>query len=619
MRVSAALLLLLSLLGGLLTVPALADEEPAVTTKVEGRLVLLLDSSGSMKEPAAGGGTKIDAAKQALTDVVGKLPDDAEVGMRVFGATVFDRDDKGACTDTQNVVPVGPLDREALAAEIEKYKPYGETPIGNALKGAAQDVGGEGKRTIVLLSDGEPTCAPDPCKVARDLRKNGVDLTVNVVGLDVSGAARKALQCVARAGGGTYYDVNDPDELAGSMVSVSVRALREFALTGEPVEGGETASEALPLEPGQYTDRLAAGQTARYYELAKEPGAGLRVSATARPESSGSSLEGFDLTLSTPEGASCAEASVSRTNVLGEREIVSAGLAYLPGVTPYADETCEKADRLLLEVAYDNTEVDKAYELLVAEQPAVRRPASLPGAVEDAEPFTKPARVAGDPEPVLGGADFNSAPELAPGVYSDTIRPGEQLAYKVPVAWGQAARVTVTAEPDALAAEELDSNGNTVGLSGYNPVRQKLNLLADAALGVEQGGFYNGEEPHRMTMALAPVGLRNVESGSIFVRDQNLAGDYFFTVEMARFDEGTKFAAPLRIEVELEGDVSGVPEFDEPEASASPEPQPESGDDEAAAEDDGSDFLLPALGLLVVLAGVVGLGWWAMRRRTPRG
>ena len=80
-----------------------------------------------------------------------------------------------------------------------------------------------------------------------------------------------------------------------------------------------------------------------------------------------------------------------------------------------------------------------------------------------------------------------------------------------------------------------------------------------------------------MTMALAPVGLRNVESGSIYVKDQNLAGDYYVTVEMARFDEGTKFAAPLRIEVELDGDVSGAPVFDEPEASASPEAEPGAG------------------------------------------
>jgi len=90
-------------------------------TEVDGRLMLVLDSSGSMKEPVSGGGTKIDAAKKALKEVAAELPDDAEVGMRVFGAKVFSAKDKGACTDTQNVVPVG-------------------------------------KRTILLLSDGEPTC-----------------------------------------------------------------------------------------------------------------------------------------------------------------------------------------------------------------------------------------------------------------------------------------------------------------------------------------------------------------------------------------------------------------------------------------------------------------------------
>ena len=45
---------------------------------------------------------------------------------------------------------------------------------GSALKGAAEDLGTEGKRTIVLLSDGEPTCSPDPCKVAKDLRAHRV-------------------------------------------------------------------------------------------------------------------------------------------------------------------------------------------------------------------------------------------------------------------------------------------------------------------------------------------------------------------------------------------------------------------------------------------------------------
>ncbi len=200
MRVLSVLLAAASALAlSLLAAPtASADEEPG--SQSPGRLVLVLDSSGSMKEPAGGGSTKIDAARAALTRVAEELPDDAEVGVRVFGAEVFSRRDAGACTDTQNVVPVGPLDRAALTEAVAAYRPYGETPIGNALRGAARDLGpaaaGE-QRTIVLLSDGEPTCAPDPCKVARDLTRQGIDLSINVVGLDVSGPARKALQCGA--------------------------------------------------------------------------------------------------------------------------------------------------------------------------------------------------------------------------------------------------------------------------------------------------------------------------------------------------------------------------------------------------------------------------------------
>jgi Ca-activated chloride channel family protein len=59
--------------------------------------------------------------------------------------------------------------RSALRQALRTYRPYGETPIGFALQEAAEDLGDEGRRTVVLVSDGEPTCDPDPCEVARDL------------------------------------------------------------------------------------------------------------------------------------------------------------------------------------------------------------------------------------------------------------------------------------------------------------------------------------------------------------------------------------------------------------------------------------------------------------------
>ena len=180
-----------------------------------------------MKERAAAGETKIAAAKKALNRVIGSLPDDQSVGLRVYGAKVFSRDQPGACTDSQLVVPVDTSNRDKLRSAVASYRPYGETPIGHALQEAGKDLGGEGKRTIVLVSDGEPTCDPDPCEVARDLSQQGVDLKIDVVGLDVDGAARDKLRCIAGAGNGTYYDVDSSEEFAASLEKLATRARKQ--------------------------------------------------------------------------------------------------------------------------------------------------------------------------------------------------------------------------------------------------------------------------------------------------------------------------------------------------------------------------------------------------------
>ena len=61
---------------------AQSEEEPAPS------LLLIMDSSGSMNAGDGSGGTKIQAAKTALNGVVDALPDDSQVGLRVY-ATVF--------------------------------------------------------------------------------------------------------------------------------------------------------------------------------------------------------------------------------------------------------------------------------------------------------------------------------------------------------------------------------------------------------------------------------------------------------------------------------------------------------------------------------------------------
>ena len=277
--VAAASVLLLSL-G--LSAPAQADNGDP------GKLMLVLDSSGSMKEDV-GGTTKIAAAKDALGTVIDKLPADQEVGLRVYGAKVFSAKDKGACTDSQRAVDLGTSNRPDLKSAVAKYKPYGETPTGYALQQAGKDLGSDGQRTIVLVSDGESTCSPDPCKVAAQLADDGIQLRIDVVGLDVSGKARDQLQCIAGSGNGTYYDAQDADDLVSALDTLATRAARPYESIGKKITGSQKASSAPKISAGDWRDTLGgAGSENRelFYKLSEfDPKSTLHISATRRFQS----------------------------------------------------------------------------------------------------------------------------------------------------------------------------------------------------------------------------------------------------------------------------------------------------------------------------------------------
>ncbi|MBA3523149.1 MAG: VWA domain-containing protein, partial [Geodermatophilaceae bacterium] len=190
-----------TLLGGLIT-GLLGMASVAAEETPDAQLEIVLDSSGSMGAADPGGGTKIEAARAALNGAVDVLPDEAAVGVRVYGGR-YDDEARG-CTDTRLVTPLGPLDRTASKAAFAGLRPLGYTPIAFSLEQAATDFTTQGPRTIVLVSDGEETCGGNPCEVARTLAQAGVDLRVDTVGYAADPATRQQLQCIAEATGGQY-------------------------------------------------------------------------------------------------------------------------------------------------------------------------------------------------------------------------------------------------------------------------------------------------------------------------------------------------------------------------------------------------------------------------------
>jgi len=262
--------------------PARADDpkKPA--------MVLLLDASGSMNEPDGHGSTKMAAAKAALKTIIAQLPPTVQVGLRVYGHRVPSQPDHAkACQDTEIISPVAPLDRAALTAAVDRFSAKGETPIGLSLQQAAKDLPAGTSGSIVLVSDGEDSCAPpEPCAVAKDLKASGLQLTVNTVGLKVDAAARTQLTCISQATGGTYTDVQDTSKLADSLGQIASRSARTASLAaGQPVEGAPALEQAPKLTAGTYSDTVLAGETIYYaVDLAAGQTAKVRITVDGRTQ-----------------------------------------------------------------------------------------------------------------------------------------------------------------------------------------------------------------------------------------------------------------------------------------------------------------------------------------------
>lgn len=243
-----------SILSTVVPAPALAEQtETADLPKVE----LVLDVSGSMGTNDIGGRSRISAAKQAFDEVVDALPEGTEFGIRVLGATYPGKDKSIACRDTQQIVPVGQVDRNTAKAVIATLKPTGYTPIGLALRGAANDLGTDGSnRRIVLITDGEDTCAPpDPCDVARELAAQGLHLVVDTLGLAPDDKTRQQLLCIAAATGGSYASAETPEQLTGRIKQLVDRTKQANVVPPATVAGTAQCAQAPLLSPGVYTDR----------------------------------------------------------------------------------------------------------------------------------------------------------------------------------------------------------------------------------------------------------------------------------------------------------------------------------------------------------------------------
>ncbi len=210
---------------------------------------VILDARGSMYRKLDGRFRYV-IAREVLDDLLANtLPDGIGFALRVFG----NREPSSCRSDLE--VPLGVLERDAARAVVAgiEPQPYASTPIADSLSGGAADLGAaSGRRTVVLVTDGEESCDGGVEAAIDTLRASGVETQLNVIGFDFDAddreAAREQFRRWAERGGGLYYDAGSARELAESLaeattapvpfdvVSAAGTVVATGVVNGEPVE-----------------------------------------------------------------------------------------------------------------------------------------------------------------------------------------------------------------------------------------------------------------------------------------------------------------------------------------------------------------------------------------------
>lgn len=224
--------------------------------------MIILDASGSMHEEIDGR-EKVDIAKDVIETIVKKLGEGAKVGLRVYGHRYNSLDEK-ADTDTELVIPVGPLKPEQFMAKVRLLKSKGKTPLTLSLMETIKDIASVETEldlvTIVLTDGGESTRGAKPYDAAAKLAASRKGMKVHVVGFDINEDDwREQLEKTAAAGNGQYFHVKKASDLLSALQLVTVGGADYQLLdkAGKVVHAGKLG-DRKELPEGKYTISISA-------------------------------------------------------------------------------------------------------------------------------------------------------------------------------------------------------------------------------------------------------------------------------------------------------------------------------------------------------------------------
>ena len=564
-------------LFALLAVPQAAAEDAPSTS-------VIIDASGSMLAPDAGGQTRMDAAKQATEGLLNDLPKEQRLSLLTYGTQTGSGDEEKAagCQDVTTLVPMGG-NRAEMVSKVKGLNPRGYTPIGKSLQQAEKELPSQGARQIVLVSDGIDTCAPPPvCEVAKQIRERGVDIVINVIGLNVDEQARSELQCVAKEGGGSYADAKDAASLKEQLVLKSTRNLQGYKAGGEQAHGAPTAAEARPIEAGGMKD--GKPDPKHYQDLMPAVGNNPDKQLHWKVKLEKGERLGIGYILPPPPVAGISLGSIAfmETKITGAKDLPCMdkykqgsianefshplegfALSYVVGENP----SCGPGD---YDISLERSgglggNHDLPVEFMLWKVP------KADGATSTSAPPTdtpKPeklevGRSTGKLPTALGPSD---APTVKPGTYDAEIVPGEMLWFKVPVAEGQRLQMSFDVPPIDLENKDvIEGIGRRIEWSVMGPTFYPVDTKALKENDSNDHGMdVNDREAVTASTTTLPVRWGNMNSSDSDISGGFVSGEQYVALRyntlFRRADEHTQsIPVKFRIAVAATGEAEKAP------------------------------------------------------------
>lgn len=187
--------------------------------------IIILDASGSMTG-------KLDNTIKIKTarDIINKTflsnwNTDIDLGLMAYGHR-----EKNNCDDIETLQTISTFDNEKIVTVMNEINPKGKSPIGASLKKAADILRyTEDAATVFLISDGGENCNADPCAIAKELEKQGINFEANVISFNAnknkaSKVSYDQLKCIADSTGGTFYEASDTASLKKALITMKKTA-----------------------------------------------------------------------------------------------------------------------------------------------------------------------------------------------------------------------------------------------------------------------------------------------------------------------------------------------------------------------------------------------------------